>query len=187
MEVSKIAREGRFDYFLVEPLPVATPRLGRRTVLTLPLLPPPQKNRSPPSDSSPETLTPGGMSSVSRTSPVRGSTHRKSLWSPSQASIQVTPVTKRFGLDRAVPILPHPERLFGPREPRVTAAAGRRVSGEHSAGLRVDLLDATRGEPEQVLAVEGCSRIGGDIDRAQRFPLAGSKAFSLSPAANQTC
>ncbi len=27
-----------------EPLPVAEPRLGRRTVLTLPLLPPPQKN-----------------------------------------------------------------------------------------------------------------------------------------------
>ena len=39
-----------FDYLLVEstgrsdPLPIAEPRLGRRTVLTLPLLPPPQKN-----------------------------------------------------------------------------------------------------------------------------------------------
>jgi hypothetical protein len=39
-----------FDYSLVEsmglsgPLPVAEPRLGRRTVLTFPLLPPPQKN-----------------------------------------------------------------------------------------------------------------------------------------------
>jgi hypothetical protein len=42
-----------------ELLPVAEPRLGRRTVLTLPLLPPPQKNRSPPSDSSPKrTLRP---------------------------------------------------------------------------------------------------------------------------------
>ena len=45
-----LAREGRFDYLLVEstgipgPLPVAEPRLGRRTVLTFPLLPPPQKN-----------------------------------------------------------------------------------------------------------------------------------------------
>jgi G3E family GTPase len=44
------AREGRFDYLLVEstrilePLPVAEPRLGRRTVLTFPLVPPPQKN-----------------------------------------------------------------------------------------------------------------------------------------------
>jgi len=50
VEVSKLAREGRFDYLFVEstgilePLPVAEPRLGRRTVLTFPLLPPPQKN-----------------------------------------------------------------------------------------------------------------------------------------------
>ena len=49
VEVSKLAREGRFDYLFVkstgisEPLPVE-PRLGRRTVLTFPLLPPPQKN-----------------------------------------------------------------------------------------------------------------------------------------------
>ena len=77
-------------------------RLGRRTVLTFPLLPPPQKNRSPPSDSSPDTSTPGGISSVSRTSPVRGSTRRRSLSSPSQVpcqsspSTQVTPVTKRL-------------------------------------------------------------------------------------------
>jgi hypothetical protein len=44
------AREGRFDYLLVgstaisEPLLAAEPRLGRRTVLTFPLLPPPQNN-----------------------------------------------------------------------------------------------------------------------------------------------
>jgi hypothetical protein len=42
--------EGRFDYLLVEstrisePRPAAELRLGRRTVLTFPLLPPPQKN-----------------------------------------------------------------------------------------------------------------------------------------------
>ena len=35
------AREGRFDYLLVEPLPAAEPRLGRRTALSLPLFPPP--------------------------------------------------------------------------------------------------------------------------------------------------
>src|SRR5207245_5463599 len=125
---------GLFDYFLV-----AGPRLGRRTVLTLPLLPPPQKNRSPPSDSSPETPTPGGISSLSRTSPVRGSTRRKSLSSPSQVpchsspSIQVTPVTNR--LDSIVRRIAHPARPFGPPQPRVTAAAGRRDRGEHSAGL----------------------------------------------------
>jgi CobW/HypB/UreG, nucleotide-binding domain len=50
VEVSKLAREGRDDYLLVEsrgnsePLPAAEPRLGRRTALTFPLLPPPQKN-----------------------------------------------------------------------------------------------------------------------------------------------
>ena len=50
VEVSKFAREGRFDYLFVEssgtsePLPVPEPRLGRRTALTFPLLPPPQKN-----------------------------------------------------------------------------------------------------------------------------------------------
>ena len=108
VEVPKLARKGGFDYLPVESagilelLPVAEPRLGRRTVLTFPLLPPPQKNRSPPSDSSPETPTPGGISSLSRTSPVRGSTRLKSLLSPSQVpcqsspSIQVTPVTNRL-------------------------------------------------------------------------------------------
>ena len=48
-KVAKLARRGRFDYPLVElgfyePLPVAEPCLGRRTVLTFPLFPPPQKN-----------------------------------------------------------------------------------------------------------------------------------------------
>jgi hypothetical protein len=46
------------------------PRVGLRTALTFPLLPPPQKNRVPPSDSSPETATPGGISILSRTCPV---------------------------------------------------------------------------------------------------------------------
>src|SRR5262245_60096465 len=73
-------------------------------------------------------------------------------------------------IDLSVPILPHPERPFGPREPRVSAAAGRRDRGEHSAGFRVDLLDATRSELKQVLAVERRSCIRGDIDRAQRLP-----------------
>ena len=47
VELSKLAREGRFDYLLLEstgiaePLPVAEPRLGRRTVLIFPLAPPP--------------------------------------------------------------------------------------------------------------------------------------------------
>src|SRR3954470_10945525 len=98
----------RFNHFVVEstgipePRLAAEPRLGLRTVLTFPLLPPPQKKQSPPSHSSPDTPTPGGISSFSRTSPVRGSTRLRSLSSPSQVpcqsspSIQVTPVTKRL-------------------------------------------------------------------------------------------
>src|SRR3984893_2588488 len=85
-----------------EPLSAAEPHLGRRTVLTFPLFSPPQKNRSPPSDSSPDTCTPGGISRLSRTSPVRGSTRLKSLSSPSHVpcqrspSTQLTPVTNRL-------------------------------------------------------------------------------------------
>ena len=69
-------------------------------------------------------------------------------------------------MDLPVPILPDPERPFGPREPRVTAAAGRRDRGEHTAGLRIDLLDAILGELKQVLAVERRACMRGDIDRA---------------------
>ena len=164
-------------------------------------LPPPQKNRSPPSDSSPDTATPGGISSRSRTSPVCGSIRLKSLSSPSQVpcqsspSTQVTPVTKRLDsmvrriapvcgidlMDLAVPILAHPERPFGPGEPGVAAAAGRRDRGEHAAGLRIDLLDAILGDLKQVLAVEGRSGMRGDIDRAQR--LAARRIEGVQPVA----
>src|SRR5690242_6437293 len=85
--------------FPSENLHQAFPRL---TTLTLPVFAPPQKNRSWPSDSSPEMLTPAGMSMVSLTSPVFESTRRSSLSSPSQVachnspSSQVTPVTNRL-------------------------------------------------------------------------------------------
>src|SRR5690606_13056051 len=59
-------------------------RFGRRTTLSLPLVPPPQKKRSPPSLSRPDTTVSGGISSFSRTSPLAGSTCRSSLWSASQ-------------------------------------------------------------------------------------------------------
>src|ERR1700693_3865536 len=156
------------------PPPAAEPRLGRRTVLTFPLLPPPQKNRSPPSDSSPDTPTPGGISSPSRTSPVRGSTRLKSLSSPSQVPCQSSPSPgdpgdEAVGIDGAknrpclgidlmdlpAPMLPHPERPLGPCEPRITAAARRRDRREHTAGLRIDFLDAILGDLKQVLTVEG--------------------------------
>ena len=66
-----------------------------------------------------------------------------------------------------VSILPYPERPFGPRQARVTAAARRRDRGENTAALRIDLLDAILGELVQVLTVEGRSGMRGNIDRAQ--------------------
>src|SRR5262245_32332501 len=62
-------------------------------------------------------------------------------------------------MDLPGPILPHPERALGPREPRVGAAAGRRDRGEDTAGLRIDLVDAIFGDLEQVPAVEGRARV----------------------------
>src|SRR6266446_5515780 len=73
-------------------------------------------------------------------------------------------------IDLAIPILSDPERPFGPREPRVTPAAGRGDRGEHTAVLRIDLLDPILGDLKQMLAVEGRSRMRGDIDRTQAFP-----------------
>ena len=77
-----------------------------------------------------------------------------------------------------LPVLPHPERPFGPREPRDTAA-GRRDRGEHTAGLRIDLLDAIPGDLKQVLAIEGRSGMRGDSDRAQRLPARGIEGSQL--------
>ena len=58
---------------------------------------------------------------------------------------------------------------MGPRESRDTAA-GCRDRGEHTAGFRIDLLNAILGELEQVLPIEGRSRMRGDIDRTQHLP-----------------
>ena len=181
----------------------AEPRLGRRTALTFPLLPPPQKNRSLAVGFSPDTPTPDSISSLCRTAPVCGSTCLKSLSSPSEvpcqssASIQVTPVTKRrtrwcarsplFG-DRlggsSGPDTAHPEHPFGPGEPR--AAAGRRDRGEHLPGVRIDLLDATLGELKQVPAVEGRTCRRGDIDRAHHLPARRIEGVQLVSGGNQT-
>ena len=72
-------------------------------------------------------------------------------------------------MDLALAILPDPQRAFGPREPRVAAAAGRRDRREHPARLRIDLLDAVLGELEQVLAVEGRAGMRRDVERALRL------------------
>lgn len=61
---------------------------GRRTALTFPLLPPPQKNRSWPSNSSPDTPTPAGICTLSKTSPVAGSTRNRARWDSSAGFIR---------------------------------------------------------------------------------------------------
>jgi hypothetical protein len=78
----------------------------------------------------------------------------------------------RFGIDLMdlpASVLPHPERPFSPRKARVTAAARCRDRREHTARLRIDLLDAILRDLKQVLAVEGGSCMRGDIDRAHRL------------------
>src|SRR5580765_5772665 len=84
-------------------------------------------------------------------------------------------------MDLPVPIVPHPECPFGPREPRVAAAPGRRDRGEHTAGLRIDLLDAILGELIQVVAVEGRAGMRGDVDRAQHLPARRIESIQLVP------
>ena len=101
--VAALQKRRRFQLFhTFYATTAAERRLGRRTALTFPLFPPPQKNWSLPSDSSPEISIPGGISRVSRTSPDSGSSRLNSLSLSSNVpcqsspSIQVTPVTKRL-------------------------------------------------------------------------------------------
>src|SRR5215471_543556 len=73
-------------------------------------------------------------------------------------------------MDLALPILPNPKRSLGPCEPGVPAAAGRRNRGEHTAGLRIDLLNAIASDLKDVLAVEGRAGVRRDVDRAHHLP-----------------
>src|SRR5580693_1543837 len=72
-------------------------------------------------------------------------------------------------MDLPAPILPNPERTFGPRESRVAAAAGRRDGGEHTASFGIDFLDAILGDLEQVFAIESRSCMRRDIYRAHHL------------------
>jgi hypothetical protein len=67
-------------------------------------------------------------------------------------------------MDLPAPILPDPQRTFRPREPRVSATAGRWDRSQHAAGLWINLLDAILGNLKQALAVECRSCMCGDID-----------------------
>src|SRR6266550_4718920 len=202
-----------FDYLFVEstwisePLPVAEPRLGRRTVLTLPLFPPPQKNWSRPSDSSPETYTPVGISILSWTSPVRGSTRLKSLCSPSQVpchsspSTQVTPVTKRLDsmVRRTAPVSGSIWWIFRSRYWPTQSVPSPHASPESPPPPGAGIVESTRPVFGSIFwmrfsaiwnrcspsnAVPACPATSSE---RSFLPLSGSKAFSRSPEANQTC
>src|SRR6516225_5080877 len=72
-------------------------------------------------------------------------------------------------MDLAFAMLPDPEAPFCPRHSG-GATVGCRDSSNHAAGCRIDLLDAISGDLVQVSAIEGGSRVRGDIKRAHRFP-----------------
>ena len=128
-----------------------------------------------------------------------------SLSSPSQLpcqsspSTQVTPVTtpldsmvRRMApvwidlMDLLVPVLPDPERSFGPSEARNHLRLRAPVSSPAHYRSSDGRPDAIFGDLKQVPAVEGGYGMRCDIDRAHRFPMSGSSALSLSPDANQT-
>src|SRR6185312_12054445 len=82
-------------------------------------------------------------------------------------------------MDLAGPVLSHPERPFGPGEPRIAAAGRRGDAGEHAAGLGTDLLNAAFGDLEQVAAVKGRPGMRGDVDRAQHLSVVGIDGLQL--------
>ena len=73
-------------------------------------------------------------------------------------------------IDLSILILPDPERPFGPREPGVTATAGRGYGSEHSASLWIDLPNAILGNLKQVFAIKCRPCVRGDIDGAEHLP-----------------
>ena len=147
--------------------------------------PPPQKKRSPPSDSRPDTPFAGRhIEPLQHFAGLRIDPPHVALvtFPGAVPELAVDPGDagdEAFGLDGAkdgpglridlmdlaVPVLSHPQRPLGPGEPGVTAAAGRGDRGEHTAARRIDLLDAILGDLKQMLAVEGRSGMRGDLDR----------------------
>ena len=184
----------------------AEARCGLRTTRTVPLFPPPQKKRSPPSDSRPEIPAPDGMSSCVKTAPVSGSMRRRSLSSPSHVpchsspSTQVTPVTKRLDsiVRRMAPVSGSSLWIFRSRYCPTQSApsaharpelpplggAGMVASTEPVSGsifsMRSSAIWNICAPSKAVPAIAVIS-----IERTI-WPVPGSTAFNLSPEANQT-
>ena len=160
--------------------------------LTLPLLPPPQKNRSPPSDSKSRHAHSGRhfepiqhlarsridapqIAFITRPGAVPelavdpGDTGDDAV---ALDGAKDRPRLRIDLMDLAAPTLSHPKRPFGPCEPRV-AAAGRRDRGDHAPGVRIDFLDAILGDLKEVPAVKSRSRMRGNGDRAHQLSARG--------------
>ncbi len=192
LSLSYICVQGRSARLDVrpEPPPAVETRLGRRTALTFPLAPPPQNNLSPPSELEPRDARSGRhLEPLQYPSRLRIDPPQFALVAfpgsvPELAVDPGDPGDEAVGHDRAknrpglridlmdlpLPVASHPERPFGPRKPRIGAAAGRRYRGEHAAGPRVDLLDAILGELIKALSIEGCPCMRGDVDPVENLP-----------------
>ncbi|BAB49164.1 mlr1907 [Mesorhizobium japonicum MAFF 303099] len=179
---------------------------GRRTARTTGVDVLPQNRRSAPSDSSPDTVMPAGRSSRSRSLPVFGSTRRRSLSSPSQVpchsspSTQVTPVTKRLDstVRRIFPVSGSIWWILRSRYCPTQSVPSAQVSPESRPPPGAGMVESTAPVSGSIFwmrslaswkkyrpskAVPACAATS--IERSV-CPLCGSKAFSLSPEANQT-
>ncbi len=96
-------------------------------------------------------------------------------------------------MDLPITILSDPQSSLGPGKPGVAAAAWRRNRGKHTPGFHVDLLNAILRDLKEVLAVECCSGMRSNIDRADCLPacwidciqfISGRKPDTLSVVSN---
>ena len=183
-------------------------RLGRRMARTMPLLSPPQKSRSPPSDSSPRharagrhvellqnlarfgidaphialVAFPGGVPQLA-VDPGHAGDEAVGL-----DGAQDCPGLGVDLVDLALAVLPDPERPFGPGEPGIAAAAGCREwwpapgrSSGRSSGCGPRRSGTNAGRQRRCRH----ARRHRSSARSSRSP--DRSAFSLSPEANQTC
>jgi hypothetical protein len=71
-------------------------------------------------------------------------------------------------MNLSIAISANPERSLSPCKPGI-AAGRRRDAGKHTAGFRIDLLDAILGDLKQMPTVERRPGMRGDLNRAERF------------------
>src|SRR5882672_8562988 len=179
--------------------------VGLRTARTLPLVAPPQKNRSLPSASSPLTVMPAGISRRSRTSPFSGSMRRISLCSPSIVACQSspstheTPVTNRSDsmVRRIAPVFASTWWILRARYSPTQSVPSAHVRPESRPCAGAGMLPSTRpvlGSTFWIRSSAICQRClpskavpasAATSSWRTSSPLAGSMAASFSPLANQ--